>query len=163
MKNEKTILEIIRSDLERAGYEPELLREDGTDSLAFVLPLLRDNGGKVMMELFFRPVTEKMSRLVFLTLLIHDHPKGMDELAKALPQWNLEAEIGTYVMVREGAQVYHKYDLLAAEDDQPLEIGLQTQRVLYTISQELVEHLGVIRALATGRMTLEQAKKKGYC
>ncbi|MGN0662268.1 MAG: hypothetical protein ACI4LE_03885 [Faecalibacterium sp.] len=163
MKNEKTILEIIRSDLQREGYEPELLQEDGTDSLAFVLPLLRDNGGKVMMELFFRPVTEKMSRLVFLTLLIHDHPEGMDELAKALPQWNLEAEIGTYVMLREGAQLYHKYDLLAAEDDPPLEIGLQTQRVLYTVSQELVEHLGVIRALATGRMTLEQAKKKGYC
>ena len=163
MKNENEILNIITKDLKNAGYEPQRLNDEGVDSVGFVMPLMKDGVGKVYVQMFFRPLTEEMSRLVFFTVLINGCEHSMADLEKALPQWNLEAAIGCYGVSPEEGQLFHKYDLLTAEDDQPLEIGLQTQRVLYALSQELVGRLGVARALATGKMTLAAAKQKGYC
>lgn len=163
MKNEKQILDIITEDLKKAGYAPQQLNEEGVDSVGFLLPLLENGVGKVYVQMFFRPLTETMSRLVFFTVLINGCEHELTELEKALPEWNLGAALGYYGTSPEEGQLFHKYDLLAAEDDDPLEIGLQTQRVLYALSEELVGRLGVARALAMGKMTLKTAKEKGYC
>ena len=163
MKNEKQVLDIIVKDLQSAGYQPQRLEDEGVDSVGFVLPLLKDGAGKVYVQMFFRPLTNTLSRLVFFSVLINGCEHSMAELKKALPQWDLEAALGCYGVSEEEGQLFHKYDLLAAEDDDPRELGLQTQRVLYALSEELMGRLGVARALATGKMTLKTAQEKGYC
>ena len=141
MKKEGAVLTTVKEWLKNQNYQAQLVKQGDVLMLRGLLPVLKDERGLVLVELFMTEYNQTAD-LVHLFTTMTPPPEGdMGPLQRAANSWNLVALAGCYGICEETSQLFYRHTVAVETDDAVETVARDAFRGLCVAMDEMARRL----------------------